>query len=144
MSSRRLYPEKPLVGVGVLIENNGEYLLIQRAAEPDKGLWSVPGGMVELGERASDAAIREAYEETGLKVKLVRVLDVVDKIIHDDEGCIRFHFVIVDYLTRLVGGELKASSDALDARWVKASQFTDFELSPTLTYLLKIIGLYPE
>ena len=144
MSSRRLYPEKPLVGVGVLIENNGEYLLIQRAAEPDKGLWSVPGGMVELGERASDAAIREAYEETGLKVKLVRVLDVVDKIIHDDEGRIRFHFVIVDYLTRLVGGELKASSDALDARWVKASQFTDFELSPTLTYLLKIIGLYPE
>jgi ADP-ribose pyrophosphatase len=144
MSSRRLYPEKPLVGVGVLIENNGEYLLIQRAAEPDKGLWSVPGGMVELGERARDAAIREAYEETGLEVKPVRVLDVVDKIIHDDEGRIRFHFIIVDYLTRLVGGKLKASSDALDARWVKASQFTDFELSPTLKYLLKIIGIYPE
>ena len=144
MSSRRLYPEKPLVGVGILIQRRDDYLLIKRAAEPDKGLWSVPGGMVELGEKVRDAAVREAYEETGLKVETTRVLDVIDKIIYDDEKRIRFHYVIVDFLAELQGGELKASSDALDARWVKAFQFRKYELSPTLIYLLKKIDLYPE
>ena len=80
MSSRRLYPEKPIVGVGVLIQDGDRYLLIKRAAEPDAGLWSIPGGLVELGERAGEAAAREAREETGLDVEITNVLDVVDKI----------------------------------------------------------------
>ena len=141
MSSRRLYPEKPLVGVGILIQRENKYLLIKRAAEPDKGLWSVPGGMVELGEKASEAAAREVLEETGLVVDVVKVLDVIDKIIIDEDK-VKFHFVIVDYIAEYRRGELKASSDALDARWVTVEEFKDYELSPTLIVLLKKIGLY--
>jgi ADP-ribose pyrophosphatase len=143
MSERRLYPEKPLVGVGVLIKDDDRYLLIKRATEPDAGLWSVPGGMVELGERAADAAKREAQEETGLEVEIVEVLGVVDKIVEGDENRIKFHFVIVDYLAYPVGGSLEASSDALDARWVKPADFWDCEMSPTLMELLKRIDLNP-
>ena len=143
MSGRRLYPEKPLVGVGVLIQDGDRYLLIKRAAEPDGGLWSVPGGIVELGERAAEAAKREVMEETGLDVEIVEVLGVVDKIVEGDGDRIKFHFVIVDYLAHPVGGSLEASSDALDARWVKAEDFRDSEMSPTLVELLKRIGLYP-
>jgi len=141
MSSRRLYPEKPLVGVGILIQRGNKYLLIKRAAEPDKGLWSVPGGMVELGEKASEAAAREVLEETGLVVDVVKVLDVIDKIIIDEDK-VKFHFVIVDYIAEYRRGELKASSDALDARWVTVEEFKDYELSPTLIVLLKKMGLY--
>lgn len=144
MSSRRLYPKKPLVGVGILIRDGDRYLLIKRAADPDKGLWSIPGGMVEIGERTQDAAIREAKEETNLDVEVVEVLDVVDKIIRDEESRIKYHFVIVDYLAKFVGGELKASSDALDARWVEAKEFREYDLSPTLVLLLRRIGLYKE
>ncbi len=127
-----------------MICDGDRYLLIKRAAEPDKGLWSIPGGMVEIGERAADAAAREAKEETNLDVEIVDVLDVVDKIIEDEDGRIRFHFVIVDYLAMLLGGELRASSDALDARWVKSEEFPDYELAPTLVELLRQIQLYPE
>jgi len=141
MSSRRVYPKKPLVGVGILIRQGDKYLLIQRAAEPDKGLWSVPGGMIEVGERSTEAAVREVYEETGLVVEILRILDVIDKIIMD-ENKVKFHFVIVDYIAEYKRGTLKASSDALNARWVTAEEFRDYELSPTLMVLLKKIGLY--
>jgi len=141
MSSRRVYPKKPLVGVGILIRQGDKYLLIQRAAEPDKGLWSVPGGMIEIGERSTKAAVREVYEETGLVVEILRILDVIDKIIMD-ENKVKFHFVIVDYIAEYKSGTLKASSDALNARWVTAEEFRDYELSPTLMVLLKKIGLY--
>lgn len=142
MSGRRLYPEKPLVG-GVLIQDDDRYLLINRAAEPDTGLWSIPGGVVELGERAKEAAMREAFEETGLEVEIVGVLGVVDKIVEGDGNGIKFHFVIVDYLAYPVGGSLEASSDALDARWVRPSDFQDYEMSPAQVELLKMNRLYP-
>jgi 8-oxo-dGTP diphosphatase len=142
MSNRRLYPEKPLVGVGVLIWNNDKYLFIKRAAEPDKGLWSIPGGIVEIGEKAEDAAKREAKEETNLDVEVIKVLDVVDKIVMDEESRVKFHFIIIDYLAKLRGGTLKASSDALDARWLSSEEFSLYELSPTLIPLLKSIDLY--
>jgi len=141
MSDRRQYPKKPLVGVGILIQQGDKYLLIQRAAEPDKGLWSIPGGMVELGEKVSEAAVREVFEETGLVVEIISVLDVIDKIIMDDNR-IKFHFVIVDFIAEYKRGELKASSDALDTRWVSVEEFKYYELSPTLIYLLKKIGIY--
>ena len=143
MSGRRLYPEKPMVGVGVLIRDGDLYLLIKRAAEPDAGLWSIPGGLVEVGERAAEAVVREAKEETGLDVEIEEVLGVVDKIVRDDDSRIRFHFVIVDYMAARKGGSLEASSDALDARWVRADEFPGYELSPTLVELLKRVNLYP-
>ena len=132
MSERRLYPGKPLVGVGVLIREGEKYLLIRRAAELDAGLWSIPGGLMELGERAAEAARREALEETGLDVVIEDVLSVVDKIVEDDEERIKYHFVIVDYLAKVRGGNLKASSDASDARWVESMKFPSYELSLTL------------
>ncbi len=144
MGSRRLYPEKPIVGVGVLIRDGERYLLIRRASEPDAGLWSIPGGLVEVGERAAEAAAREALEETGLEVEIVDVLGVVDKIMRDEEGRVKYHFVIVDYVATPTGGSLKPSSDALDARWVKADELPRYELSPTLVELLKRVNLYPE
>ena len=143
MSSRRLYPEKPIVGVGVLIQDGDRYLLIKRAAEPDAGLWSIPGGLVELGERAGEAAAREAREETGLEVEITDVLDVVDKIVEDETSKIKFHFVIVDYLADYMGGTPVASSDALDVVWARAEEFTNYELTPTLIDLFRRMGIYP-
>ena len=143
MSERRLYPEKPVVGVGALIQDGERYLLIKRAAEPDAGFWSIPGGLVEVGEKAEDAAVREAKEETGLDVEVVELLGVVDKIVRDEDSLIKFHFVIVDYLVTPKGGMLRAASDALEARWAKAEEIPGYEISPMLVPLLRRLGLYP-
>ncbi len=144
MSRRRLYPDKPMVGVGILIRDRDRYLLIKRAAEPDAGLWTVPGGLVEVGERAAEAAVREAKEETGLDVEILEVIDVVDKIVMDENSRIMYHFVIIDYLATPIGGSLKAASDALDAQWLEAEEFPRYALSPTLIELLKRMELYPK
>ena len=144
MSPSRLYPERPMIGVSTLIRQGEEYLLIKRASEPDMGLWSVPGGMVELGEKTSEAAIREAEEETGLVVDILKDLGVVDKIVRDEAGKVKYHFVIIDYLAEPVSGVMHHHDDALDARWVHPRDFRKYEMSPTLVDLLKKIDLYPE
>jgi len=141
--SRRLYPGRPIVGVGVLIEEDGRYLLVKRAAEPDAGLWSIPGGLIEVGERAEEAAAREALEETGLTVEMLGRIDVVDKIVRDPDGDVRYHFIIIDFLARPLGGEMRAMDDALDAVWVTPGEFTGYQLTPTLVELLKRMRLYP-
>jgi 8-oxo-dGTP diphosphatase len=133
-----------MVGVGILIRKGEEYLLIQRASEPDRGLWSIPGGMVELGEKVEDAAIREAEEETGLKVELLEDLGVVDKIVKDEAGRVKYHFVIIDYLAEPVSGEMHHHDDALDALWVHPRDFTKYTMSQTVIDLLKRINLYPD
>jgi 8-oxo-dGTP diphosphatase len=133
-----------MVGVGILIRRGEEYLLIKRASEPDRGLWSIPGGMVEIGEKAEDAAIREAEEETGLKVELIEDLGVVDKIVVDEAGRVKYHFVIIDYLAEPVSGEMHHHDDALDALWVHPRDFTKYTMSQTVIDLLKRINLYPD
>ena len=143
MSRRRLYPERPMVGVGILIQSDDRYLLIKRAAEPDAGLWTIPGGLVEVGERAKDAAVREALEETGLEVEVLEVLGVVDKIVPDEEGRVKYHFVIIDYLAEAIRGVMRPMDDALDARWVHPKDFNQFQLSLTLVDMLKRLNLYP-
>jgi mutator protein MutT len=130
------------VGVGVLIQKNERFLLIKRGAEPDLGLWSVPGGLVELGETVKEAAIREVFEETGIVIGGLSLLDVIDKIITDEKGDIRYHFVIIDYLAKKLGGELEAKDDALDARWVNLRELNKFELTPTLKALFQKMNLY--
>lgn len=132
-----------MVGVGVLIRDGDRYLIVRRGAEPDAGLWSIPGGLIEVGERASEAAVREAKEETGLDVDIVDLLGVVDKIVRDDDR-IKYHFVIVDYLAEARGGSMRAASDALEARWVRAEELPDYELTPTLVELLRRVGIYPD
>jgi 8-oxo-dGTP diphosphatase len=144
MSRRREYPSRPIVGVGIMIREGDNYLLIKRAANPDKGLWSVPGGLVEVGERIEDAAIREAKEETCLDVKLVERLGVVDKIEYDESGQVFYHFIIIQYLAEIIGGEMCPMDDALEAKWVTLDQLPEFEITGSLKNFLVDIGLYPS
>jgi 8-oxo-dGTP diphosphatase len=144
MSRTREYPKRPIVGVGVMIRDGDKYLLIKRAANPDKGLWSVPGGLVEVGERIQDAAVREALEETCLDVKLVERLGVVDKIEYDESGKVFYHFIIIQYLAEIIGGEMCPMDDALEAQWVTLDQLPEFEITGSLKDFLVDIGLYPS
>ena len=141
-SMGREYPSHPLVGVGILIKHGEKYLLIRRAAEPDRGLWTIPGGLVEVGERVWEAAVREAREETGLEVEVREVLDVIDKIVRDEEGRVKYHFIIVDFLAVPKGGRMRASSDALEARWVRREEFKRYPLTETFKLLLEHISLW--
>lgn len=127
-----------------MIRDGDNYLLIKRAANPDRGLWSVPGGLVEVGERIQDAAIREALEETCLEVELVERLGVVDKIEYDEEGKVYYHFIIIQYLADMTGGEMCPMDDALEAQWVTLDQLKDFELTNSLRDFLVDIGMYPD
>ena len=138
----REYPSQPIVGVGVLIKRGGEYLLIKRASEPDRGLWTIPGGLVEVGESVREAAIREAREETGLEIEVLEILDIIDKIVRDEEGRSKYHFIIIDFLAVPIGGSLKASSDAVEARWVRREEFRLYPLTGTYKLLLRRIGIW--
>ncbi len=127
-----------------MIRDGDRYLIVKRAAEPDAGLWSIPGGLVEVGEETKDAAIREVKEETGLDVDIVEVLGVVDRIVRDDTSRIKYHFVIIDYIAEPRGGLMRAASDALEAKWVRAEELPYFDLTPTLVELLKRVAIWPE
>lgn len=133
---RRLYPKRPLIGVGVLIKNGDKYLLVKRAAEPDANLWTIPGGLVELGEKVADAAIREALEETGLEIEIIKMLDILNKIVRDETSRIKFHFIIIVYLAKVKSGVLAPSSDAMDTRWVKVNELSSYELTETFKDLI--------
>jgi ADP-ribose pyrophosphatase len=128
---RRLYPEQPLVGVGAVLVRGGEILLEKRRNEPGKGKWSIPGGLVELGETVEQSVIREVKEETGLDVEKPEQVDVVDGITLDENSEVKYHFVIIDFFLRLRGGELKASSDAEELRWVRLDEVERYDLTRT-------------
>jgi len=128
---KRLYPKQPVVGVGAVIICNGKILLEKRKYEPGKGKWSIPGGLVELGETVEQTVIREVLEETGLEVEDPKPIDIVDNIVRDDNGDVKYHFVILDYFVKLKGGTLKAASDAEDLRWVKFKEVEKYDLTKT-------------
>ncbi|HZR57788.1 MAG TPA: NUDIX hydrolase [Terriglobales bacterium] len=113
----REYPDRPLVGIGAIIVEDGRVVLIKRGHSPLLGEWSIPGGMLELSESMRQAAVREAQEETGLVVEATELLGVFDRIVRDDDGRTLYHYVLIDFLCRRVSGELKAAGDADDARW---------------------------
>jgi len=127
----RLYPKQPLVGVGAVLVCSGKILLEKRKNEPGKGKWSIPGGLVELGEEAEQTAIREVREETGLTVEKPELIDVLDNVELDEDGRVKYHFVIIDYSLRLKGGTLKASSDAAELRWVNLDELESYVLTRT-------------
>jgi len=133
---RRDYPFRPLVGVGAAIIRNSSVLLVRRKEEPAKGLWSIPGGLVGLGETADEAARREAKEETGIDIQIEKLLDVVDNIVRDDQGKIRFHYVLAIFLARPLTAQVKPNSDVSDARWVRFSELPSYEMTKTAKKLL--------
>ena len=119
---KREYPESPLVGVGAVIVDRRDrdetrVVLIRRGTAPLLGEWSLPGGVLECGETLRAAVVREAREETGLLVESVEMVGVYERLIPGDQGRMRYHFVLIDFLCRPVGGDLKAGSDAADVRW---------------------------
>ncbi len=113
----RGHPERPWLGVGGVAIDRERVLLVRRGNEPFRGFWSIPGGVVETGETLADAVRREMREETGLLVDPIEVVHVFESIRPDESGGIAFHFVVIDYVCRVVGGELTAADDVLDARW---------------------------
>ena len=115
------------MGVGALIVKDNKILLVKRANEPNKGKWSIPGGVVKLGESLTDALKREIMEETGLEIKVSDVVCVSEEIIKD-ENKIKFHYVIIDFIAEVTGGELKVGSDALEARWVGFNELDSLEI----------------
>ena len=119
---QREYPEAPLVGVGAVVVKDGRVLLVRRGHEPSKGQWSLPGGMLEVGEGLTAGVVREVKEETGLRVEVVELVELLDRIYREGER-VRYHYVIADYLCRVVEGELKAASDADAVRWVERSEW---------------------
>src|ERR1700719_823068 len=114
---RREFPEVPLVGVGAIIIEGDRVVLVKRAHPPLQAEWSIPGGVLEVGELVREAAIREAREETGLTVEPGELLGVYDRILRDPEQHVQYHYVLVDFLCRRVAGGLAAASDASDVRW---------------------------
>jgi ADP-ribose pyrophosphatase YjhB (NUDIX family) len=126
---RREYPEQPIAGVRVAVLDGDRVLLVQRGNPPGRYAWSLPGGVVELGERLIDAARREINEETGLDVEVSDCLGVVDSITRDEDGRIQFHYILVDFLAEPISREIRASSDVLDVRWVGSDELGAMNLS---------------
>ncbi len=119
---QREFPVAPLVGVGAVVVEQGRVLLVQRGTEPAKGRWSIPGGLIEVGESLLEAVAREVREETGLLVEPLELIELLDRIHHDGER-VRYHYVIADYLCRVVGGTLLAASDADAVRWGERAEW---------------------
>lgn len=119
---QREYPLAPIVGVGAVVVDQGRVLLVRRGREPLKGRWSLPGGGLELGESLAEGVVREVQEETGLQVEAVEMIELLDRIQRED-GRVRYHYVIADYLCRVTGGQLQAASDAEAVRWVEREEW---------------------
>jgi mutator protein MutT len=128
---QREFPEAPLVGVGAVIVEDGRVLLVRRGTEPLLGKWTLPGGMLEVGESLTEGVVREVREETGLTVEPLELVELLDRI-HRDGERVRYHYVIADYLCRVVGGELKAASDADAVRWVERAEWNSHPPRRTL------------
>jgi 8-oxo-dGTP diphosphatase len=126
---QREHPKQPLVGVGALIVENGRAVLIKRGKAPLLGEWSIPGGMLELGETLRQGAEREALEETGLTVKATELLGVFDRVVPDSDGRIVYHYVLIDFLCERISGELQAGADAADAQWLTPEEIRSLPLA---------------
>lgn len=127
--TRRKYPDRPLVGVGAVVFADGKVLLVRRGREPAYGLWSLPGGLVKLGETLEAAVRREVLEETGLQVRPVDVVACLDRLVKDSHGRIAYHYVLVDFLCEALGGRLQAGSDVLSCAYFALDALQDLALT---------------
>jgi 8-oxo-dGTP diphosphatase len=140
----REYPERPVVGVGGVVIDDGRTLLIRRGSEPLRGQWSIPGGTLELGESLEDGVARELLEETGLEVRVLNLIEVFDRIFTEPDAGgggtpqrPKFHYVIVDYLCERISGEPRPGSDATDVAFATEEELARFELTTTATRVLR-------
>jgi len=131
----REYPKHPLVGVGGVVIHRDRVLLIRRGSEPLRGEWSIPGGMLELGEELAAGVERELKEETGLDVEPLERIVVFDRIMRDGER-VKYHYVIVDYLCRRKSGRVHPGSDVVDARWVRREDLPEYHLTDMATSVI--------
>jgi 8-oxo-dGTP diphosphatase len=134
---KREYPPRPIVGIGAVIARDGMVLLARRGSEPGRNKWSVPGGLVELGETVEETIVREVKEETNLDVEVDSLVDVVNNLVRDAEEKLRYHFVILDFFAKVKGGSLRAGSDLLEVKWVPLDQVEHFDLTGTFREFLE-------
>ena len=133
---KRAYPDHPIIGVGAVILDGDRALLVRRNTEPLKGEWSVPGGVLELGEKLRDGAAREALEETGLRIEVGEVLDVFDSIFPDSNGRTQYHYVLIDFLCRPLAGEAAPGSDVSEVQWITAADLDRLNLRPSIAHVI--------
>ena len=137
MSAGREYPSVPRVGVGAVVLDAGRVLLVRRGKPPLAGKWSLPGGMLELGETTAEAARREVAEECGLQIRVGELAGILDRVVRDAEGRIRYHWVLVDYVATVESGELCAASDADEAQWVEVDEVARLETTDGLLDMIR-------
>jgi 8-oxo-dGTP diphosphatase len=133
---KRHYPDRPVVGVGAVIFRGEEVLLVRRGQEPAKGSWSLPGGVVELGESLEAAIAREVQEETGLAVKVLGITAVLERIFRDGEDNIPYHYVLIDFACDYLAGDLMPASDITAARFVSLDRLQDLPLASFTTQVI--------
>jgi 8-oxo-dGTP diphosphatase len=134
---KREYPKAPIAAVGVVVLKGDRVLLVRRGKEPGRGRWGLPGGAVELGETVAQAAEREVDEECGIEVQVRDVIEVIDRIIHDDDSQIRYHYILIDLLAEHRRGDPIASSDAMEVRWVVEKELDQWALSPATRRVIR-------
>ncbi|HEY6770341.1 MAG TPA: NUDIX hydrolase [Candidatus Sulfotelmatobacter sp.] len=126
---KREFPEIPFVGVGAVIIERDSVLLVKRAHPPLQAQWSIPGGVLEVGELVRETAVREAREESGLNVEVGKLLGVYDRVLRDAEQRVQYHYVLIDFLCRRVSGELQAGDDATEVRWFTRQELPGLKLA---------------
>jgi len=135
---QREYPQQPLIGVGAIIIKDRRVVLIKRGKPPLLGEWSIPGGMLELGETLRQGAEREAVEETGFMVRATELLGVFERIVPDAEQRISYHYVLIDFLCEIISGELCASHDACDAKWFTPQEVAALPLAEDTAAVIQL------
>lgn len=133
----REYPDAPRVGVGAVVLEGDCVLLVQRGRPPSQGKWSLPGGLVHVGERLEDAVVREIHEESGLHVRVLGLCGVIDRVIRGDDGAVRYHYVIIDYVSIVEGGALRAGDDAAEAHWVPFDEIGTYDVTDGLADMVR-------
>lgn len=133
----REYPDHPRVGVGAVVLHESRVLLVKRGRPPSLGKWSLPGGLVDLGETTRAAIVREVAEECGLAIRVAGVAGVLDRVVRDGAGRVRYHYVLVDYLAFPEGTRLAPGSDAADARWVEIDRVTELDTTEGLLDMIR-------
>jgi 8-oxo-dGTP diphosphatase len=134
---RREYPERPVVGVGGVVIQDGRALLIKRGHPPLQGEWSIPGGTLELGESLLEGVGRELSEETGIRVRVVDLIEVFERVFRDEEGKVRYHFVILDYLCEARSGSARAGGDVVEVAWASEGELEHYWLAPSATRVIR-------